>query len=396
MLPLTIFMIVMWLLSTEKLELVYFNNLQEVLEKPSPKGYAVSAPIWISSDCEKLKHTNCLRATRKGYAILSHVWASGHLSAEQTFEDVQKLILKGKTSYEDEGNGIHAKVRGCARVAKQLGFGWVWNDTCCIDKRNNAELEEAINSMYRWYAEAAICLAYLHDVPDGCAVKTQPSAFRGSNWFKRGWTLQELLAPCCLVFLSNQWKYLGTKAGLADLLQEITAIDGDVLTFRLLIQRVSIARRMSWASNRKTSKTEDEAYSLLGIFNISMATIYGEGNYAFRRLQMKIMKRTADHTLFAWGDTVPFRSIRHVTGHRGPCRSKFPVVSQVTKSAVGEVKRAPNFRRADARPNRSKVAVGHTVRPVPSNLSISRTMSPVTGPVELIEMVQYVVTHCPH
>lgn len=263
MLPLTIFMIVMWLLSTEKLELVYFNNLQEVLEKPSPKGYAVSAPIWISSDCEKLKHTNCLRATRKGYAILSHVWASGHLSAEQTFEDVQKLILKGKTSYEDEGNGIHAKVRGCARVAKQLGFGWVWNDTCCIDKRNNAELEGAINSMYRWYAEAAICLAYLHDVPDGCAVKTQPSAFRGSNWFKRGWTLQELLAPRCLVFLSNQWKYLGTKAGLADLLQEITAIDADVLTFRLPIQRVSIARRMSWASNRKTSKTEDEAYSLL-------------------------------------------------------------------------------------------------------------------------------------
>lgn len=96
---------------------------------------------------------------------------------------------------------------------------------------------------------------------------------------------------------------------------------------------------------------------------------------------------TLDRDVLAY--TVPFRSIRHVTGHRGPCRSKFPVVSQVTKSAVGGVKRAPIFRRADARPNRSKVAVGHTVRPAPSNLSISRTMSPVTGPVELIEMVQY-------
>lgn len=90
--------------------------------------------------------------------------------------------------------------------------------------------------------------------------------------------------------------------------------------------------------------------------------------------------------------TVPFRSIRHVTGHRGLCRSKFPVVSQVTKTAVGGVKRAPNFRRADARPNRSKVAVGHTARPAPSNLSVVRTRSPVTGPVELIEMVQYTQT----
>lgn len=191
------------------------------------------------------------------------------------------------------------------RAAREQGFGWIWNDTCCIDTRSSAELEEAINSMYRWYAEAAMCLAYLQDVPDDCPIEDASSAFRKSRWFKRGWTLQELLAPHCLVFLSANWKHLGTKFGLADLLQDITGIDAEVLTFRRALQHVSVARRMSWASKRETSRTEDQAYSLLGIFDVSMATIYGEGEYAFRRLQVKIMKRTADHTLFAWGNAWP-------------------------------------------------------------------------------------------
>lgn len=165
--------------------------------------------------------------------------------------------------------------------------------------------------MYRWYAEAAMCLTYLQDVPDDCPIEDASSAFRESKWFKRGWTLQELLAPHCLIFLSVNWKHLGTKFGLADLLQDITGIDAEVLTFRRALQHVSVARRMSWASKRETSRTEDQAYSLLGIFDVSMATIYGEGKYAFRRLQVKIMKRTADHTLFAWGN--PWPSI-----HSGP------------------------------------------------------------------------------
>ncbi|KAL1949702.1 hypothetical protein VTO73DRAFT_8583 [Trametes versicolor] len=269
----------MWLLSTESLKLVKFNSLEEVLQTPCP---------W---------------AKKRGYAILSHVWRRD--KPEQSFADIERLCREpgGVSSYDDDR--VDAKVRGCVRAAREQGFGWIWNDTCCIDTRSSAELEEAINSMYRWYAEAAMCLTYLQDVPDDCPIEDANSAFRRSRWFKRGWTLQELLAPHCLVFLSVNWKHLGTKFGLADLLQDITGIDAEVLTFHRALQHVGVARRMSWASKRVTSRIEDQAYSLLGIFNVSMATIYGEGEYAFRRLQVKIMKRTSDHTLFAWGDAWP-------------------------------------------------------------------------------------------
>lgn len=238
---------------------------------------------------------------KQGYAILSHVWRHKG-KPEQSFADMKKLCHSPRdvSPYDDER--VDEKVRGCALAAKKLGYGWVWDDTCCIDNQSSAELEEAINSMYRWYAEAAVCLVYLADVPDDCFIEEPDSAFRNSDWFKRGWTLQELLAPHCLIFLSCDWQHLGTKFGLADLLEEITGIDAEVLTFRRALHHVSVARRLSWASKRKTTKIEDQAYSLLGIFGVSMATIYGEGSYAFRRLQYKILKSSADHTLFAWGD----------------------------------------------------------------------------------------------
>ncbi|OJT06597.1 Vegetative incompatibility protein HET-E-1, partial [Trametes pubescens] len=180
-------------------------------------------------------------AKKKGYAILSHVWCRD--KSEQSFADIERLCHGGVSSYDDLR--VDAKVRGCVCAAREQGFGWIWNDTCCIDTRSSAELEEAINSMFRWYAEAAMCLAYLQDVPDNCPIEDANSAFRGSGWFKRGWTLQELLAPHCLVFLSVNWQHLGTKFGLADLLQDITGIDAEVLTFHRALQHVSVARRMS-------------------------------------------------------------------------------------------------------------------------------------------------------
>lgn len=167
--------------------------------------------------------------------------------------------------------------------------------------------------MFRWYEEAAVCFVYLEDVEDDCVVQETNSAFRRSVWFTRGWTLQELLAPQLVLFFSQGWKCLGTKFGLARLVCDITGIDIEVLTMRLALKHVSVARRMLWAANRKTSRIEDRAYSLLGIFGVSMSTIYGEGGYAFRRLQVKIMKHNTDHTLFAWGETW-----RHPSGGSTP------------------------------------------------------------------------------
>ena len=230
------------------------------------------------------------------YAILSHVWRRD----EPSFSDFS-------TTQPKNISGTFGKIACCCRQARLEGFDWVWIDTCCIDKTNSVELSEAINSMYQWYANATVCYAYLYDVAPGENPGAPDSSFRRSVWFTRGWTLQELVAPGEVVFFSREWSVLGTKDFFADLLQEITRIDADVLVHRVPLASVPVARRLSWASGRKTTRVEDEAYCLMGIFDINMPTIYGEGARSFRRLYEEIMRFSLDHTLFTWGAslTVP-------------------------------------------------------------------------------------------
>ncbi|KAJ8489198.1 hypothetical protein ONZ51_g3071 [Trametes cubensis] len=237
------------------------------------------------------------RSLPKGerYAILSHVWAKG---GEQTFQELEALISSGAGLAQ-----ASKKVREFCRFAKGEGYRWVWIDSCCIDKTSSAELSEAINAMYAWYADAHVCYAYLADVPDVPDVPDDEdpymphSRFRRSRWFTRGWTLQELIAPRSLVFLSRKWTIIGTKAGLADVIEEVTGVDRDVLTLKRALQDVSVARRMSWAADRETTRLEDEAYSLMGIFGVYMPTIYGEGSNAFVRLQEEILRHIPDQSL---------------------------------------------------------------------------------------------------
>jgi len=227
------------------------------------------------------------------YAILSHTW--GDDAEELTLQD----ILLGEP-YK-EGIGIE-KLRGSCTQAKAEGLDYVWIDTCCIDKTNLVELSEAINSMYRWYQQAAVCYAFLWDVGAGQNPRDAASDFRKSRWFRRGWTLQELLAPQRMVFYSSDWSRLGTKVKLAGLIESITGIPHPFLRAISDIRSASVAQRMSWASNRETKRKEDMAYCLLGIFGIAIPMIYGEGGeQAFIRLQEQIMKNTRDQSILAWG-----------------------------------------------------------------------------------------------
>ncbi|KAI1787841.1 hypothetical protein LXA43DRAFT_950792, partial [Ganoderma leucocontextum] len=196
---------------------------------------------------------------------------------------------------------LSEKLRGACAVALADGYRYIWIDSCCIDKTSSSELSEAINSMYLWYRDTVICYAYLADVLSGEDPRAPDSSFRRSRWFTRGWTLQELIAPRRVVFLAQDWHILGTKHSLGDVVAEVTGIDYDVLAYTKSLDAISVATRMSWASNRKTTRVEDEAYSLLGIFDIIMTPVYGEGERAFRRLQEEILKRIPDQTLFAWG-----------------------------------------------------------------------------------------------
>ena len=198
------------------------------------------------------------------------------------------------------------KIREACAVARKNGYRYIWIDSCCIDKSSSSELSEAINSMFKWYSFAAVCYAYLADVPPGTDPRSEASHFRRTRWFTRGWTLQELLAPRFVEFLSEDWAPIGSKHTLADIVETVTMIDYKALLHHQgTLDQFSVAQRLSWAANRETTREEDRAYSLLGIFDINMPTLYGEGDRAFRRLQEHIMQRIPDQSLLAWGDVYP-------------------------------------------------------------------------------------------
>ncbi|EJF56680.1 hypothetical protein DICSQDRAFT_24946, partial [Dichomitus squalens LYAD-421 SS1] len=192
------------------------------------------------------------------------------------------------------------KIREACRVAREAGYRYLWIDSCCIDKTSSSEQTESINSMYLWYGRAGLCYAYLADVPSGKNPHEPYSAFRSSRWHKRGWTLQELIAPSGVTFLADDWTEIGGKHTLFELIEEITGIPYQALLHVKSLGEFSVAQRLSWAAQRQTTREEDRAYSLLGIFNIYMPTLYGEGSRAFRRLQEEIVRRIPDLSLFAW------------------------------------------------------------------------------------------------
>lgn len=174
--------------------------------------------------------------------------------------------------------------------------------TCSIDKTSSAELSEAINSMFLWYQKAGICYAYLSDIEwfqHSCDIYDCYQTLRLSRWFTRGWTLQELLAPAHVKFMSSDWRALGTKLQLCDTIVKITGVSGNALLGQALSD-FNVAERMSWASRRQTTRLEDLAYCLLGIFDVNMPLLYGEGGKAFLRLQEHILERSEDYTIFTW------------------------------------------------------------------------------------------------
>ncbi|RPD57856.1 HET-domain-containing protein [Lentinus tigrinus ALCF2SS1-7] len=257
--------LLMWLLSTDRAELHYISSPEDV-----------------------------------DYAILSHVWDK----EEQTFQDVQNIARRCTKKGKNPRDLMSSKIRRCCELAERHGYKWVWIDICCIDKTSSTELSEAINSMFRYYSLARICYGYLRDVidltGDILSTGTGTGYLLKAKWFTRGWTLQELIAPRFFLFVSESWEPLGTKADYANLLQGALGLPAAMLRLEVSHTKFSIAQRMSWFGQRETTRPEDEAYCLLGIFGVHMSPIYGEGRNAFRRLQEEIMKQSSDTTLFAF------------------------------------------------------------------------------------------------
>ena len=267
------------------------------------------------------------------YAILSHRW-----------EDNEVLYKEFKKGKAYEGPGLKKIQESCALAAKE-GYDWIWIDTCCIDKRSSAELSEAINSMYEWYKKSAVCYVYLSDVcysPSDVSILKDihkrslnvgsrsfstfhewnplKQEFCNSSWFGRGWTLQELLAPARCIFFDRHWTFIGDFFQLEADIAEAAGIPRQYLGEEH--RYASIAQKMSWASCRKTSRGEDLAYCLLGLFDINMPLLYGEGaDKAFYRLQSEILRTSTDESIFAW--TTPWTKPWEISGLFAPHPKKF-------------------------------------------------------------------------
>ncbi|KAL8658327.1 MAG: hypothetical protein Q9202_007585 [Teloschistes flavicans] len=244
-----------------------------------------------------LLHTTELRLYRvvdhrdHAYGILSHTWGE----EEVTFDDIQRQhrhSLKG-----------FLKVQKACELAASDGCHFIWIDSCCIDKSSSAELSEAINSMYTWYQSARCCYTYLSDFDRGSGTIDGVS-LRRSRWFRRGWTLQELLAPRTVAFYDRHWSYIGDKTSLIYQITLATGIGEAYLEDNSCVPTASVATRMSWAAHRQTTRLEDEAYCLIGLFDVNMPLLYGEGRKAFRRLQYEIARNIEDESLFAWQEPV--------------------------------------------------------------------------------------------
>jgi hypothetical protein len=208
------------------------------------------------------------------YAILSHTWDLDN-SKEVTFEDIKNHRANLKPGYH--------KIEFCQQRATAAHLEYFWIDTCCINKSDSSELQEAIRSMFRWYREAAVCYVYLTDVSktnseaaeEPCRTSWEAD-FRESRWFQRGWTLQELLAPRLVVFYSSQHKKIGDKVSLASIIREVTHIPLSAL-YGYELHHFSPDEIMTWREQRRTGRDEDAAYCLIGIFDVSMFLQYGEG-----------------------------------------------------------------------------------------------------------------------
>ncbi|KAJ5917450.1 heterokaryon incompatibility protein-domain-containing protein [Penicillium verhagenii] len=229
------------------------------------------------------------------YAILSHTW--GDPEEEISFQDLN-LWATGKDFKGLKRVGWRKVRRACAQALERR-LSYIWIDTCCIDKSSSAELQEAINSMFAYYASSAICFAYLVDVD---ILKPHDSVFdqqfRQARWFTRGWTLQELLAPTKIHFFNRVWDSISDKKNLQALITDITGINPQFMTNP---HQASVAERMAWAAKRQTTRREDMAYCLLGLFQVNMPLLYGEGNRAFERLQEEILRSNEDASIHIWG-----------------------------------------------------------------------------------------------
>ncbi|KAI9569767.1 heterokaryon incompatibility protein-domain-containing protein, partial [Boletus coccyginus] len=226
------------------------------------------------------------------YDVFSHRW--DEISGEPTYQD----ISAGKRNVSK-----FKKLAHFCEMSSKLGRKLAWVDTCCIDKTNAAELSEAIHGMYKWYANAYLCVVYLAD-------SSSFADWDHESWFTRGWTLQELLAPKRVRFYNKDWHPFtppGTDddrkfSSVVSPLENASGISRAAFATDNSqgVHRATCWEIMSWAARRRTTRVEDRAYCLIWLFRVSLTITYGEGQRAFTRLVEAILAKNPSWDVFAW------------------------------------------------------------------------------------------------
>ncbi|EUC33050.1 hypothetical protein COCCADRAFT_37078 [Bipolaris zeicola 26-R-13] len=296
----------MRLIDTRTLELGWFND-NEI------PAYAILSHTWGSDEVSHQEYVWINRARKLSASSLPASLSQNEQHAQTSLMLALEMMIRGNSgalsgtmSESDLMKRVgYSKIINAAEQARGQGCNYLWVDTCCIDKTSSAELQEAINSMYRWYRDAEVCIVYLSDIAKNhgdfrTASEIARCAFANSRWTQRGWTLQELIAPVVCRFYLQDWTLMGEKVEFLKELSDVTNIPVHILEDSRSLSEVSVAERMSWAAHRQSTRIEDVAYSLLGIFDIHMPLLYGEGEKAFIRLQEEVLKTTDDYSLFSW------------------------------------------------------------------------------------------------
>ncbi|THU82246.1 HET-domain-containing protein, partial [Dendrothele bispora CBS 962.96] len=227
-------------------------------------------------DTHTIKPIEFTKGTIPPYAILSHLWVEGE---EVTYEE---LVHVRSTTYQKSG---YQKIRTACQIASQDGYRYIWIDTCCIIQQDEMDLKENIPNMYGFYKNSGICYVYLPDV-------SSKKDVHRSRWFKRGWTLQELVAPRTVAFYDTDWQYLGDKGELREDISRKTTIPLDILSGTQSIQDIAIIDRMTWTLERKTTKRQDLVYCLQGLLGVTVEPNYREfWLESFNRLGRALLKK---------------------------------------------------------------------------------------------------------
>ena len=228
------------------------------------------------------------------YAMFSHKWEVN----EPLFDKVVRIVV-----YDLEESLTHNKLQMFCRIVRDAGLHWAWSDTCCINKADHFVLQEALVAMFKWYQGSALTLVLLRGVPS----PSKRGDLVQSIWNTRAWTFQEYHASKVVRFYNENWTlYLNLDISnhkeSPEIISEIEEATGISARALMALQPGldDIREKLCLASTRQTTFIEDSAYSLLGIFSISLPVVYGEGDRALGRLLAQLIASSGDTSILAW------------------------------------------------------------------------------------------------